>query len=296
MKTSKILAISALIFFLTGIYNTIHAAELKDMIVSVKYFMYNNKIPFVQVNSKIKIEKKLYPVPGIVFNVYLDSPEDSLLIGKVKTNHVGDATIAIPASLKAPWEATPKHTLICTSSATKEYNESEQEVEVIQAKLLLDTLNDGEARSIVATLMEKTDNGWTPVKETDIKLGVKRLGGILSAGTDEAYATDEEGVATVTFEREKLPGDKNGNLTLVAKVEDNDLYGNIVTEMNAKWGVKPIYNNDNFSNRSLWATRTKAPYWLLLLANSIIVVVWGVIIYLITQIFKMKKLGTKQKV
>lgn len=296
MKLSKILAIAAFIFLIIGIYNSAPAAELKDMIVSVKYFMFNNKIPFVQVNSKVKLEKKLYPVSGMAFSVYLDSAEDSLLIGKVKTNDAGDATIAIPAALKAQWDAAPKHTLICTSAATKEYNESEQEIEITQAKLLLDTTNDGEARSMVATLMEKTDNGWIPVKETDIKIGVKRLGGILTAGTDETYATDETGAATVVFERERLPGDKNGNLTLAAKLEDNDIYGNLVTEMNAKWGVKPVYNNDDFSNRSLWATRTKAPYWLLLLANSIIVVVWGVIIYLAFQIVKIKKIGTKVNV
>lgn len=292
MKAIKFPAILALLFFTAGLPGLSSAAEGGDLILSLKYFFYNNKIPFVQVNTKTKVEKKLQPVPGMTVVVYLDSLSDNNKIGQVLTNDNGNATIAIPPSLKTSWEGKAKHTLMAKSTATKAYEETETDVELTQAKLVLDTLNDGDARSLVATLMERSGDTWTPVKDADVKLGVKRLGGILSAGTDASYTTDETGKATAAFERDTLPGDKDGNVILTAKVEDNDTYGNLVVEMKAPWGAKFRPGHDPFNDRTLWSTRNKAPYWLLFLANSIIIIVWGVLIYLIVQIFKMRKLGT----
>ena len=292
MKANKTLTILAFLFFIIGILNITKAAESGSLIVNFRYFMFNNKIPFVQVQSGVKIDKKYQPVPDISFQVYLDNIGDSSLIGKAKSDENGGLTIPIPKSLKTLWDASLKHTLICKSEATKAYEETEQELEITQAKLEIDTLNDGTTRSIVATLMEKTDKGWVPVPETDLKVGVKRLGGILSAGSDETFTTDAEGKATAAFERDSLPGDQNGNLTLIAKLEDNDMYGNLVVETNANWGVKASLGLHNtYNDRTLFSTRFKAPYWLLFIANSIIILVWGTIIYLAFQVLKIRRLG-----
>lgn len=290
MKTTKNITILSLLFFMAGI-PFCKAQDKESLIATAKYFMYDNQIPFVQIKAQTKVDKKLQPVPDIHFQLYLDSVADNRKIGSVKTNKDGNATVAIPPSLKNAWDASTKHTILSNSDATKKFEAAELETEVTQAKLVLDTLNDGEARSITATLMEKTDKGWNPVKATDLKIGVKRLGGILSAGSDETFATNDDGKATAAFDRDKLPGDKNGILTLTAKLEDNEVYGNLVVEMNAPWGAKLVPGHDAFNDRSLWATRKKAPYWLLFIANSIIISVWGTIIYLITQIFKIRKLG-----
>jgi hypothetical protein len=293
MKKNKITTI--LILFLLASAAPAVAKDEADkgrLIVTVKYYMYNNTLPFVRVDAKNRIDKKSFPVPGLKVSVYLDSIAENHKLGNTKTDYVGNATFTVPPSLKSFWEASPKHTFICTSEATKQFEESEQEVEITRAKLLLDTINDGDARSITATLMELSGDSWAPVKEADVRLGVKRLGGVLSAGSDPTYATDESGKATAAFEREKLAGDKNGSLILMAKVEDNETYGNLVTEMKAPWGVKVSNGNEFFQERSLWAKRQKAPYWLLFLANSIIIGVWGTIIYLLYLIFKMRKLGS----
>ena len=59
------------------------------------------------------------------------------------------------------------------------------------------------------------------------------------------------------------------------------------------WGlyVKPV---SNFGERALWAARGKAPVWLMFMAYSIIAAVWGVILYLIVQIIKIRKIGQEK--
>jgi len=104
------------------------------------------------------------------------------------------------------------------------------------------------------------------------------------------YTTDSAGTITGEFNRDSLPGDKRGNLVLVASIIDNDVYGNIEAETTVPWG-KPLVYTTNYNHRSLFARRGHSPIWLELLAYGIILVVWTVIIYLGFQIRNIIKLG-----
>jgi hypothetical protein len=79
---------------------------------------------------------------------------------------------------------------------------------------------------------------------------------------------------------------------LIARTEDHENLGNLFAEKNVNWGVSPILDN-SFDQRSLWATSSKTPIWLLVLAYSIIAGVRGTLIYLISQLLKIKKMGRK---
>jgi hypothetical protein len=92
------------------------------------------------------------------------------------------------------------------------------------------------------------------------------------------------------FKLLNLPGDSLGNLVLIAKVEDNDNYGNLTTEKTVPWGKEARYQAP-FNQRSLFARRGWSPLWLEWMAYSIIAAVWFVLLYLFLQIRKLKKLG-----
>ena len=115
----------------------------------------------------------------------------------------------------------------------------------------------------------------------------------MKIGEEETYATDSLGTASGEFKLIKLPAaDSKNNIVLVAKTEDNEQYGNLSFEKTVPWG-QFVNVESNFDKRSLWGTRDKAPYWLLLIAGSIMAGVWGVIIYLIVQIRRIKKIGKR---
>jgi hypothetical protein len=125
-----------------------------------------------------------------------------------------------------------------------------------------------------------------------MRVGVHRLGGILSANEDATFTTDSSGSIKVDFKRDSLPGDQKGNIVLIAKVEDNDQYGNLMIEKTVPWGVVVKPGSNFFDQRALWATRFRTPLWLLFMANSIIIGVWVTIFYLVFQIIRIKKIGT----
>ncbi len=139
--------------------------------------------------------------------------------------------------------------------------------------------------------MMLANNEWVPAKDVEMKVGVERNGSILSAGDKETYTTDSTGIVSVEFKRDSLPGDIKGNFILAAKVEDNDQFGNLLVEKTVPWGVTLKPDQSFFNQRTLWSTRFKTPLWLLFMAYSIVIGVWGTIIYLALQIVKIKKLG-----
>jgi hypothetical protein len=161
-------------------------------------------------------------------------------------------------------------------------------IDLTKAKIKLDTAED---KKIIATLMEQKGTGWSPVKGVDMKIGIKRLGGDLSVddGTP-VFTTDSLGQASADFKLANLPGDTAGNLVLIAKVEDNDIYGNMTTERTVSWGTATKYVSD-YNKRSLFARAHRPPFWLLWMASCITLTVWLVMFYLLLQIRKLKKLG-----
>ena len=130
-----------------------------------------------------------------------------------------------------------------------------------------------------------------PAKDVDMKLSRKRMLGNLSVGDEPVYTSDSTGVSSAEFKRDSIPGDEKGNITLVAKVDDNDTYGTLVTEKTVNWGRAINPPKDFFAQRTLWSTSHETPIWLLFTVWSIVISIWGTMIYLVFQVVKIKKMG-----
>jgi len=265
----------------------------KQPLLDVMYFSYNNNIPYVQVMARLKQGRRFEPIKGVTLKVYLDSiSSSSLMTDNAVTDETGKADVAMPPSLQKEWNAYSKHQFIAEASGVKEFEGQKAVTEITKARLLIDTATAGETKNITATFIALENGEWTPVKDVEIKILIKRLGGNLIVGDEPTYTTDSSGTVTAEFKRDSIPGDANGNIVIIAKVEDNDTYGNLSVEKTAKWGA-PLTYDSTFNDRSLFGTRDKAPIWLLLMAYLIIGIVWGTLAYLVFQIFKIKKLGRR---
>ena len=137
--------------------------------------------------------------------------------------------------------------------------------------------------------MERGDDGEDiPVEEAEVKVFVKRPFGDLPI-IKEAEWSDEDGMIEVVFPND-LPGDENGILEVIARVEDSDDYGSLETVKEIEWGIIPHFD-DNTLKRSLWAAGANAPLGLLFFVNALIISVWGIIFYIGWQIFKIYKVA-----
>ncbi len=294
MKRKNNLKISILLLaaFFAGAINVFaQDSTKKELVVNVGYYMTNNKLVYLLVSTKTKIDKKFQPVKNSIIDLYLDSAAEKNLVAKVTTDETGKAKAVIPPGLKTAWESSSDHKFLAVAEASKDFDKTESEATVTKTKLSIDTASDGETRSIIVSVSALKGSKWVPAKDVEMKVGISRMGGILSAGDDPTYTTDSSGSVTVELKKDSLPGDEKGNIVLVAKVEENDIYGNLSLEKTVPWGVAFKPDNDFFNQRTLWTTRNRTPIWLLFMAYSIMLGVWGTILYLVGQMIKIKKLS-----
>jgi mono/diheme cytochrome c family protein len=149
------------------------------------------------------------------------------------------------------------------------------------------TVND--ANKSLAIRVVSADSAKLPVPEMDVHFYVKREFGLQSIGAKSNF-TNADGKVIINFS-EKIIGDTLGNITIVAKIENNLLFNDAQASVSKKWGVKLETHDAAFNKRSLWGARDKSPVWLLLLANGIILGVWLVILYVVFNLFRMKNSG-----
>jgi ribosomal protein L7Ae-like RNA K-turn-binding protein len=264
--------------------------ETPPTLLSLKYFLPENKVPYINVITKKKIGRKFEPVPGVTINVYLTAAAPGNLLGKVITASNGEGRIAFPPALKASWDSLDAFTILAESVPTGKEELLSAELPIKKAILIVDTINVDGVRNVTGLLKEKKGTEYVTVGDIEMKLRIKRLLGNLTVGEAETYTSDSSGVASAEFKKDSMPGDEKGNIILVARVEDNDIYGNLVVEKSVPWG-KPAIAEVNFWHRTLWSTGNRAPIWLLAIAFSIILGVWGTIFYLVKQVFKIRKMG-----
>lgn len=128
-----------------------------------------------------------------------------------------------------------------------------------------------------------------PLADVDVQFFVKTDFGLMRIGEPSNY-TGPDGKVKVLFP-DKIIGDAEGNVNLIVKIENNFLYNDTEMLVQKKWGKPLVSHEEDFTRRSLWGARDKSPVWLLILANGILILIWSVIIYVIINLFRIKKEG-----
>jgi len=103
-----------------------------------------------------------------------------------------------------------------------------------------------------------------------------------------AAKTDAEGKCGMAFPK-RMPGDSAGQVTLVARIVDNETYANAETRKTVKWGV-PVFPEEN-AHRGLGDT--DAPLWMVYTLIVLLSAVWLHFSYIIFLVLRINYLGRK---
>ena len=163
-------------------------------------------------------------------------------------------------------------------------------------KIELSFFENDSVKQVYAVLSEAgRDGAGVPIADIQVHFYVQRNFGLLPLEGDNTI-TDENGKAFVDFP-DDLPAESTGNVTVIAKIEDEEAYGNAEIRKTVGWGIPPSAKQSS-NARAMWASGINAPWPLLIAVNSMIAGFLGVIIYIIYQLFKINKIGkheTKNK-
>ncbi|MBE0674422.1 MAG: cytochrome c [Bacteroidales bacterium] len=119
-----------------------------------------------------------------------------------------------------------------------------------------------------------------PVTGAVVQLSAQRMFGRLVLG--EETTTDEAGMAIFSVPT-NMKGDKTGNVSLRARLTEEDLYGIASADTLLQIGesVIPVSLTEE---RAMWNTVRKAPIWLIITFTLGVFSVWGFIFYVLLAI------------
>ena len=164
-----------------------------------------------------------------------------------------------------------------------DYEPSEDMAEVKPLTIHLDFIEIDSVKTIVAQAFELDQEGNPdPLDATDVYFFVPRSFSLLPVG-DGWF---EEGRAQLDFPT-SLPGDSVGNLTIIAKIEDHELYGNVEAVAVKDWGLA-VPRVVIKKRRGLGDT--DAPLWMVYTLIVLLSIVWFHYLYVFFVMLKIKRL------
>ena len=228
-----------------------------------------------------KINGTLTRLPGlkIEFTVGVDSSVKEL--GEVVTDSKGVAIFTCkPEQLTTDKEGKLNFK---ASFAGKDSIEAAAEVVAVKrARLEIIPVKEDSLLTVKVKLIDLSTGTETAVPAIDLGVFVKRLFSALKLGEGK---TDEAGEASIEIPN-NLPGDAKGNITLLAKLDENEMYGNLEAAVTQSWGT-PVSDELKALPRALWSTHP--PIWMLVTFIILMSAVWGHYLVIIIQLFRLRK-------
>jgi hypothetical protein len=156
------------------------------------------------------------------------------------------------------------------------------------AKLEVSFYEQDSVRYIKVTGTVKDAKGNpVPFADQGIKFYVPSLFRPLPIGE---ITLDKDGAGNMEFPK-TLVGDSLGNITVMAEIEENDVYGNVVASNSIPWAISKHAIQAERPSRELWTP--VAPIWMIITLIIMLMGVWAHYVYAVVQLVKIKKSSKK---
>jgi len=229
-------------------------------------------------------EGKFVPANNARINFYAANGKKEELLESVNTDNKGQSVIELKKDL--PLDENNSFTIISKIENDSLIDNAEEQIHYKDANLVLNINSSDTDRMVTAIVTEiGKDKKELPVKDAVVKFYVQRLFGIMPVLEDNAITTDEKGEASFAFPK-NVPGDTAGVVVLVARIEDNDQFGNVEKRATESWGTILAVNKNPFP-RALW--EPNAPIPLVLTVSILFIGVWSIYLFIFYQLRKIKE-------
>lgn len=263
----------------------LHAQDAKKNSVRLKadYIKIMGGEIYLNIKATSRIDKQNIDVPNLDLAIYNEVDDEEILLGNTKTDLKGQAKFQINNLNTLKLDSSYTYNLSVSFKGNDDFKRASRSVSFKNAAIKAELVRKDSINYIKATLSDI--NADSLLVEKLLLIQVQRLFSPLKIG-EEFNFTDENGTIFVPVE-EGIPG-LNGNLNIEVVLADSDDYGTVKAILKAPIG-KPIVEESTFNERTLWSPRNKTPIFILLFTGALIFGTWGVIIYLITNLFKISK-------
>jgi len=238
---------------------------------------------YIDLTTTAKINKKNTGVANLNLTVISETDDDEVELGQATTNHDGKVRFIINDLNKLLKDTLGFYNLKVKFKGDDSFKKASKGLSFKDANIETKSFTKDSVNYVSATLKDVYLDSL--LTKTSLNVNVKRLFKSLPVGEEFNY-TDKNGTILVPIE-EGIPG-IDGKLVIEVILNDSDDYGTVKALINTSFGKAVVIDN-SFENRTLWSPRNKTPIFILIFANLLIFAMWGIILYLITNLFRINK-------
>ena len=260
-----------------------HAQKKERLRLSAAYSKITDGPSYLDLRARARINKTNVNIANINLSVFYEVDGEEVELGELITDYEGKARYTLKGLGEIRPDSTGLYILGASFNGNDSLRRASRSVEFRDATITAGIKEVDSVSYISASLKDvKADS---LIADAIIKVQVQRMFKPLIISED-LLMTDEAGSIMVPVPAD-IPG-KDGILNMEVVIEDNDTYGTVKTVLEAPLGT-PIVVDNTYNERTLWGTRANTPLFILFFTGVLIIGSWGLIIYLIINLFKIAK-------
>ena len=235
----------------------------------------------LKANVNAKINGTLTKLPGLKIDFTIGADSAAKKIGEAITDSKGIAILNCKADQLAT-DSEGKLNFKASFAGKDSIEAAEEVVAVKRARLEITPVKEDSVLTAKVKLVDLSTGTETPVDSITLGVYVKRMFSALKLGEG---TTDEAGEATIEIPN-NLPGDGKGSITLLARLDESETYGNLEASVIQQWGTPVSYELKELP-RALWSPHP--PLWMLVTFVILMSAVWGHYLVIIIQLIRLRK-------
>ena len=238
---------------------------------------------YLDLSTSARIDRSNVDVPDIDLEVYYEVDGEEHPLGEIRTGSDGKARYTLENLGQIQPDSTGLFILGASFGGNDTFRRASRSMEFRDAAIRAELQEQDSVHYIAATFSDVALDSL--VEDVLINVNVKRMFRPLRI-SEEFLMTDAEGSILVPIPAD-IPG-KDGMLEIEVVLEENDTYGIVKTSLEAQVGT-PIVYNSTYDQRAIWARSSKTPIFILIFTGILVLGSWGLILYLIINMYKIAK-------
>lgn len=244
------------------------------------YFQSNDE-QYLICETKYRPDRTFLQLGDIEIDFTLISDTMVIQLGKVTTDENGIARLDLKES-EVIRDTVGKAEFQATFPGNEAYQKTSRKIESKRINLEMEGMLLDSIQTLVVSGVEIRGDEKIDITDKEVKVFVKRTFSNLPLGEGSI----EEGIFQMPFP-DDVPGDFNGNLTLIAQIIEDDEYGTAQVQKDLPWGI-PLAQISEEEPRALWSRA--APLWIIISVTLAFAAAWYHYFLSISKLFKMKNI------
>lgn len=281
LKFRTVFLVFLSVFFITSGFS--QEVEKSKVRLKADYVKVMDGEVYFNINASAKVNDENIQVPDLDITIYNEIDDEKIKIGDAKTDVNGDIKFILKSLNSIKPDSTKTYNVSISFKGNDSFSRASKSLSFRDAAIETKLTTEDSINYIRATLIDKSTDSI--IEGALLRVQVQRLFKPLKIG-EEYNITDDDGTVVVNIP-EGIPGE-DGNLIIEVVLSESDDFGTVKAIVQAPVGSIKM-KESTFDQRSMWSPRNKTPLFMLIFPNLLILGIWGFIIYLIINLFKIAK-------